>query len=178
MSKIRFNINYEKALQVILWVAKNNNGINVYNLLKVVFAADCYHLNKYGRPVVGDTYIAMVHGTVPSVVYDIIKGDEVILDLIKCDGIPFKNDNHVINIKSQDSINEKYFSESDIEALNAGLNEYGSLSFKQVEEKNHTHKAWINAINRGVNSQVHYEDMIENKEILEDLKENCQYIAL
>lgn len=175
MTMIRFNINYQKALHSILWIARANDGINIYNLLKVFFSADCYHLNHYGRPVTGDAYIAMEYGLVPSVVYNIIKGDEITLNFLGINEVPFNIKNHILKPKDNVQINEGLLSESDMEALHYGLEEYGKLDFHRVKEKNHTHKAWLNT---NINSQVDYELMIENQEVIEDLKENSQYIVI
>lgn len=52
-----------------------NGQVNKYNLMKIIFAADKYHLNKYGRSVTGDYYINMEYGTVPSNIKNIIDGN-------------------------------------------------------------------------------------------------------
>ena len=58
MCQIEFNTNVNKAIEVILWLANKINGISRHKLLKLLFYADEYHLNKYGRPIIGDKYNA------------------------------------------------------------------------------------------------------------------------
>lgn len=72
---ILFKVNANKAIEVILWFCSQsaNNKVNVYNVLKTIFYAEIDHLNKYGRPIIGDNYMAMDYGTVPSLIYDLIK---------------------------------------------------------------------------------------------------------
>jgi uncharacterized phage-associated protein len=38
-----------------------------------MYFADRKHLEKYGRFICGDSYVAMKHGPVPSEIYDILK---------------------------------------------------------------------------------------------------------
>ena len=68
--RIQFNINYQKALEVILWVLHKDKTIDVYRLMKVLFHADLFSVNKYGAPITGDNYLAMKFGTVPDVIYN------------------------------------------------------------------------------------------------------------
>jgi len=41
-------------------------------LMKLLFFADKYHLQRYGRPIFYDTYIKLPHGPVPSLTLNII----------------------------------------------------------------------------------------------------------
>src|SRR4029079_17679981 len=72
---IRFSFNEKKALEALVLVANEWPGITAFYASKAVFLADKNHLNKFGRPVVGDRYIAMDNGPVPSVIYDWFKGN-------------------------------------------------------------------------------------------------------
>ena len=44
-----------------------------HTISKVLYFADKRHLEHYGRFISGDNYVAMKHGPVPSVTYDILK---------------------------------------------------------------------------------------------------------
>ena len=104
---IKFNMNTQKAIESVLWIIENGES-NMYNIWKILFAAEKYHLNKYGRPITGDKYIAMGYGTVPSWLYDATK--------IKQQGIGFRKDNNTLIADRSPTMN--YFSETDLEALN------------------------------------------------------------
>ena len=96
-TKISFEINAEKTLEAILYVAQKLGGkVNRYNLMKIFFEADKYHLNKYARPITGDIYIAMQYGTVPSSVKDFVDGDELVLASIGMDEYPFSKEGHFV----------------------------------------------------------------------------------
>ncbi len=62
-----FSFSHRKATQALnFFAAKAGGKINKMKALKLVFFADRYHLRKYGRPVVGDEYLAMNYGPVAS----------------------------------------------------------------------------------------------------------------
>jgi hypothetical protein len=173
--KIQFNMNYQKAVEAVLYILSQfkEEGLNTYNLLKMIFAADKYHLNKYGRPVTGDTYIKMNYGTVPSVIYEYIKQDPMALSTIADKECPFFNKEH--NTFPKREYKPEFLSESDEEALNYGKKEYENLTFNQVKEKNHDEKCWVET---GMNMPVDFELMIDDEEIINDLKENSVNIIL
>ncbi|OQY45782.1 MAG: hypothetical protein B6240_08350 [Desulfobacteraceae bacterium 4572_87] len=52
---------------------KTDKRADFHKVFKILFFADQKHLSRYGRPVVGDYYVAMRHGPVPSRIYDILK---------------------------------------------------------------------------------------------------------
>ena len=66
--------NTEKSLQAVLYVANRLKRRDFHKIFKVLYFADREHLAKYGRPITGDTYVAMEYGPVPSMIYDIFKG--------------------------------------------------------------------------------------------------------
>ena len=72
---VRFQFNESKAVEALVFIAKRWPGITPFYLSKVLFFADRDHLRMYGRPILGDSYIAMDNGPVPSRVYDIVKGN-------------------------------------------------------------------------------------------------------
>ena len=63
---VRYEISYDKAIEVLVWLANTKPGIDIYHVCKVLFYADKSHINKYLRPIIGDYYIKMDYGPVPS----------------------------------------------------------------------------------------------------------------
>lgn len=166
-NKISFECNHDKTLEVMLWIINRAGGsVNIYNLLKTVFCADVYHLNRYGRPVTGDAYIAMEYGTVPSFIYSVIKSDPLALAEFD-EVIPIEIDCNNLIAKRQCDIDR--LSESDIEALECGFEEYGALSFSEVKKKNHMHEAWRKNYDIAPNSTIPFKDLIEDTAILHEL---------
>lgn len=167
-SKIQFNVNPHKVVESILYVLTKRPSVNLYNILKILFEADKYHLNLAGRPVTGDVIIKMKFGTVPSMAYDILNQKYDVLfglgiDVADC---PFKRvDYDISKLRDPDM---DFFSLSDIEALDHGINEYIDLSFKQVEQKNHLENCWING---EMNKPIPFESMITNPDVEEYLRD-------
>ena len=91
-----------------------------------------------GRPITGDTYIAMEAGPVPSRIYDmlkIVRGDSYMTDQ---EGLArfFRIDNWMYVIPLQDADLNK-LSQSEKEALDDSIYKYASLSYDEIKEKSH-----------------------------------------
>lgn len=68
----QFEFRPEKALAVAAYLA-SRTGETMYTILKMVYLADRCHLERYGRPITGDDFIAMKQGACPSKIYDSMK---------------------------------------------------------------------------------------------------------
>lgn len=113
--------------------------------------ADKYHLLKYGRPVLGDQYACMEYGPVPSASLNVMN------DVVAADSHfpPMAKDLFDEYLTVEKSLFKRYavfrakkkadldvFSDSDVEALEYALNEYGSRSSWQLSEHSHQEQAW------------------------------------
>jgi len=142
----------------------------MYNIFKILFAAEKYHLNEHCRPITGDKYVAMEHGTVPVWLYENIKANNL-------RGVVISNH----HLYAERHPITKIMSDSDIKALEHGYNEYAGLSFSAVKEKNHKEASWIkNWKKRGVNKSVDipFEDLIEEDWIKDDLETTSGILVL
>jgi len=167
---IGFRINKNKAIESVLWILKKGES-NVDNICKILFTAEKYHLNNYGRPITGDNYIAMELGTVPSWIFDQIKDDT--------SEKPFTKDNNALVAEREPIM--KFFSKSDVKGLEHGYEEYAGLGFEAVKEKNHKEPAWIKNWELRGNKNcapIPFEDIIENEEIREYLEPISESIVL
>jgi hypothetical protein len=140
----------------------------MYNIWKILFSAEKYHLNKYGCPVTGDTYIAMEYGTVPSQLYDMTK--------TKRTGIGFYKDG--INLVAERVPMTDYLSTSAIIALQYGFDEYAKLDFNEVMNKNHEEQAWKDNYINNVANPIPFEELIDEKWLREDLSQFAQYMVV
>ena len=161
MCKIRFETNCDKAVNALLYLLTKYGAMDVYQVMKTFWSAECYHLNKYGRPVYGDEYQAWDHGTVPQFMYHYTK-------LTK--DVPFvRKENTLYALKQPDL---SLFSESDLEALDYGHRQYQGLSFTEIRDKNHAEPAFKKAVaNPNGNQVIPYEDMIQNPDVRAELLE-------
>jgi uncharacterized phage-associated protein len=144
MSKF-FEFDPEKALNVILWVAKRLPYPGYFQISKVVYFADLIHLQRYGRQICGDDYAALPNGPVPDGIYNMMKAPKgtdgfQFSDLVK-DSFDIEED-HVV-VPRRDAALE-FLSESDLECLAESIRKYGKKSFNELKLLSHD-KAWEEA---------------------------------
>lgn len=133
-----FRFDSEKAAEVILYIASRAPIRDIYHVLKLLYFADKAHLERYGRFICGDSYVAMKSGPVPSGTYDIIKN-------IRGDGLHSfaEHARHMFAVEDDHKISPlrdadpALFSESDIECLEESIKEYGALSGPELKRLSH-----------------------------------------
>lgn len=132
----RFKFDPKKGLEVLLYISQKSG--NMYNALKVLYFADKEHLEKYGRLICGESYVAMREGPVPSGLYDIIKyrrGEGIpIFAEIPIDA-SFSMDGYLIIPNREPDLD--YLSASDVECLDAAIVKYGDMSFSSLKRLSH-----------------------------------------
>ena len=146
--RIQFRTNIRKALEVILWCAAKRGTVDFHTVLKVLFGADLFHLNTYGRPVVGDTYNALPYGPVPQTTYDLLKREPLALEALGTPSLPFTVQGGY-TVRPGRAPDLSVFSRSDIEALEQGWERFGMLGFSARTNESHQHAAWHNAFEAG-----------------------------
>lgn len=180
---IQFKISYNKTIEVVVWLANMRPGIDIYHVAKVLFYADKKHINKYGRPITGDTYIRMPYGPVPSGVRDIVTENSWLspdqLAQIKNSLIIDKNDNHY-KLAAVRKPNMMYFSKSDIACLEDSLNKYGDMPFDELYQTTHAEKCYYET---DPNEKIDCALLIDDdnpfrNEILENMEEISQYVQV
>lgn len=169
-NKIEFRFNKLKAIEAILYLASKRPSIDKMSLYKFLFFADIEHLNTYGRPIIGDYYVAMQFGPVPSQVKDLLEKEQ---------HSEFAIDEYMIT--GTRAPNCDYLSQSDCKVLDKIYEELKDFSARQLSDLSHKHPAWINAKKRNIfknNNRLDYRDMIrdEKKYLIKDLEENSRYI--
>ena len=125
-----FNLHREKALNSLLFVVNNLEKADTHKTYKILYFADQKHLLKYGRPILGDTYVKMEYGPVPSFVKNIV--DEEIEGL---EEVVAKYNRYYIKPLKEADLN--YLSESDIECLLESIEENKNLGFSELTDKSH-----------------------------------------
>jgi uncharacterized phage-associated protein len=173
---IRFKFNIDKAISAVLYISKNLSRPDLHKISKVLYFAEQKHLSTYGSPIIGDCFVAMDNGPVPSQIYDMLKtvrGDS----LMETDDYkPFfrvEKSYFIIPLVNAD-LNE--FSESELECLNVSLEENKDLGFNELKAKSHG-MAYDKA---SLNSTISFENMaIEggaNEDMINFLKEKSQFV--
>ncbi len=67
-----FNLDFKKLIVCLIYFASHCSDMTKLKAIKLSYFLDKYHLVKYGRPVLGDNYVLMGLGSVPSMTLDII----------------------------------------------------------------------------------------------------------
>jgi uncharacterized phage-associated protein len=153
-------MNVQKAVECVLWFIERGES-NMYNIWKMLFAAEKYSLNNYGCPITGDEYYAMKHGTVPTMLYDIARSDKKELGF-------HKEGKEILVADKQ--YEEGWLSDYDLISLEFGYNEYKGMNFNEVEAKNHKEPCWKKNYATNSSTPIPFEDFIEQSWVLEDLK--------
>lgn len=136
----------EKALNAVLYIAKQVERSDFHKVFKVLYFAEQKHLARYGSPIIGDVFIAMKNGPVPSKIYDILKALRNELAFT----VDTQFEKKLIEVKDNHSIlpigevDRELFADTEFECLDESITENKSLSFALLTEKSHD-EAWRKA---------------------------------
>lgn len=141
VEKDTFDIN--KAIAAISYLVEKT-GAQMYSLMKMMYLADKVHLERYGRFIAGDNYVAMKQGPVPSRTYNMIKhvggvqdcgrGFESAKNYLSYDSSSFS-----VGVKATPDYDE--LSESDVECLDQIADVYNNMGQWAVRDMSHDN-AW------------------------------------
>lgn len=143
--KIKYKMSFDKAIEIIVWLASNNPGIDIYHVAKVVFFAEKAHINKYAKPIVGERYCKLDYGPIPSNIVDLINKNEFLSPrhlerMEKAVVVDIKNHKSITPLRAPDM---SYFSGTEIDCLQEALTTYSKLSFEELFERTHKLKLYI-----------------------------------
>jgi uncharacterized phage-associated protein len=153
--------------------------IDVYHVAKVIYYAEKKHLNKYAKPIIGDTYIRMSYGQVPSGIRDLITRkswlDPHYLDYLTESLVVNKNPYENLTALREPKL--EYLSNTDIECLEWSLKKYGKMSFLELKRESHKERTWLET---EPNQPIDYRLMVDEnnsnkKEIIEEIIATSQY---
>ncbi|MBQ6771232.1 MAG: SocA family protein [Bacteroidales bacterium] len=127
-----------KALNAMLYVANRIGRKDFHKIFKILYFADRQHLADWGRPITGDTYVAMDAGPVPSRIYDmlkIVRGDSYMNDTEGL-GEFFKVEQWMYVNPLQDADLSK-LSKTERDELDDAINRYGHMPYDEIKEISH-----------------------------------------
>lgn len=130
--------NKTKSINALLYVSNRVQRKDFHKIFKVIYFADRQHLADWGRPITGDTYIAMEAGPVPSRMYDmlkIVRGDSYTPDTEGL-GLFFQVENWMY-VKPLVDADLNKLSANEQEALSDAITKYAGLSYDEIKEKSH-----------------------------------------
>ncbi|MGI8481090.1 MAG: Panacea domain-containing protein [Chthoniobacterales bacterium] len=138
--------------------------------LKLVYFADRYHLRKYGRPVVGDEYVAMNYGPVASGTKDVAEMSDFLGQEEGRYARKFIEPSESgLAYSSVADVDKKVFSESDREALRFAWDRFGRVEKYALSKLTHRYPDWKKheaALKSKVVSRVpmNYRDFLQDPE--------------
>ncbi|MDR0319391.1 MAG: SocA family protein [Rickettsiales bacterium] len=181
---IRFNTNTRKALEAIIYLANKKADMTQYYFMKMIFFAEKYHINKYGIPIIGDRYIKMDNGPVPSFVLDAIRLDgaklthDIYEEINK--SLDFRKDSKKIHTSAKRKPDLSFLSSTNLECLDKAFNLCKAKSFDELKNLTHEETAWKKAVrNRDMDYALFVDDNHPDKEIIvADLSDNFGTLVL
>ena len=160
--RVKLEPNIAKIVAAICFViaeaAKSGQKPTQYEIVKTLFLADKKHLNTYGRPITFDNYCAMNHGPVPSLAYDLLKGDATTIKKHGLKKLPWtknKGERTTFRYTVTKACSTDALSPSDEEALSGAWGVIQSLTFSQIRQLTHNDPAYAEAWSGDDNRQSH-----------------------
>ncbi len=143
----RFVFQREKAIEMVLYLAQRLDNPTVLQICKLMYFADKRHLDDWGQFLCGNDYVAMVHGPVPTDVYNMLdkareKGSEDFEVFQKKGEHNTKPQPHIKPLREE---NMEKISEAAQQTLDWALREYGNFPIGKLREISHKEEAWKKA---------------------------------
>lgn len=181
MNKITYCLNYDKAIEAIVWLV-NKKPLDIYHIGKIIFYAEKKHINKYARPIIGDIYRTGDYGPFPSGVFDLIRKTAFL------DGkyIPLVERSFEVNYSPWAIVSPKrepdmdYFSGTDIECLEEAFVENVGKSFGQIKNESHKEECYLES---EIGEYIDYEKFVNTdnpyrEEIIKEMLETAPYLQV
>ena len=163
-----FQFSHRKATQALNFLARQAGGsMHKLKALKLVYFADRYHLRRYGRPVIGDEYVAMQYGPVPSGTKDIAEMSDFLGLEERNYAKAFLQPNEFHSYGSKQEVQAQVFSETDREALEWAWQHFGRIRRFDLADLTHKYPEWTRheaALKAKVVSRapMNYRDFLED----------------
>jgi uncharacterized phage-associated protein len=136
--------NTHTIVQALHYVLKRVGAASKLKLVKLLYLADKYHLQLFGRTITADDFIAMKRGPVGSATKDILDFDQ---DWLDTEDVKY-SERFLERIGDFDyeakpiACEYEMLSETDKKALDYILDKFGSFSHGQLIELTHKFPEW------------------------------------
>jgi len=176
----------DRILAAMLFLMNEHPGITQYQIVKSIFLADEEHLNRYGRPVTFDNYVAMPRGPVPSLVLNLLKPERAwefteIYQVDRpwvCRPRPSRS-GRAFEYYPDHGADMDTLSVTDVAALRRGLQLVYELSEGELDKRLHDHPAYVEAWKRknGKKSAPMKTDLLLRREGSADVISDLSFIS-
>lgn len=180
---LKFAFSEAKAIETLAFIANESPGLTPFYVAKVCFYAEKWHFNRYGRPILADTYIAMPRGPVPSTIknfldenWDWLEKPQDLDDAVSMD----RTQKWVRLFKGKRGPKMEFLSQTDIECLREAMAFCKGKTPDELSQMTHLEKSWCLAEpNRAMDYTNFIDDENPNKEaIIEMAKVDSAYGVL
>lgn len=153
---LTFRFSLDKFINALAYFASQGiNDLTKLKAAKLLYLADRYHLFHYGRPIIGDRYIAMDLGPVPEGGFQLISRmteQAEVTDPQRTRALERLNVyrgflgryNYPV-LRTRLGPDMDVFSDSEVEALSAVVKEFGNRPARALVDLTHTHRAYQRA---------------------------------
>jgi uncharacterized phage-associated protein len=183
MNYLHFTFQEEKLVQALAFLSLHGvDDLTKLKASKLLYFADKIHLNRYGRPITGDSYACMDHGPVPSIslneMNDAIEPEESTEPaLLKVLEIRRGSMYPTFRLRDEHLFDPETFSRSELEVLKEVADRYGRMPAGRLIDLTHEDPAWTKANeHRGPGSSVPmpFETLFDasNRDLLESVLHN------
>ena len=165
------NFNIEKvANSIVLAIDCGVKHLTKTKMVKMLFFADRYHLQRYAKPIFGDTYFKLPFGPIPTLTLNTINS------MNRRDNSDFESYKNklteYVDLKEQEvqydnlvfakkkDFNKNLFSKSEIKVLKEVFKEFKNSTASEVSRRSHETEEYQNANN---NSIISYNSMAGSK---------------
>lgn len=130
----------DKFINALLYFGKNTDPqyFGITKLLKLLFISDFKHFEKYARPILGDFYVRIQLGPIPSISYNLFNSETPELEKVMRIINEKKGDFDFKRIEALEDPNLDVFSESDLEIMQTVAKKYfdfpATKMVKQIHE--------------------------------------------
>jgi len=129
-------LNLNKVVEMINYLATNINSLHKVKLMKMLWYSDILHFKRNGVSISGLVYNALPMGAVPEGYDQIVLLNGVVFDIV------FYGENIGYKFKTTPEFEVNELLQSEIEALDVIISEFGNLKTSEIVEKMHDEEAY------------------------------------
>jgi uncharacterized phage-associated protein len=165
---LNFKFDVEKFVNLMAHLAVRVDDLDPLKATKLLYLADKHHLVRHGKPILGDFYVRMDYGPVPSLAYSILRDS---YNPLQGNEHPSR-DSFATSLKVEKRLWERYpkfkakkpadlevFSDAELESIEAVINEYGKKTGLELSDLTHGDPPWTDTPN---NSLIDYRLFFKN----------------
>lgn len=165
-------------IEALYYILQKLRKADKIKLVKLMYLADKYHLIRYGRTITNDDYYAMEHGPVGATIKDVLS-----LDAFNISSEGYKYASRFLEKIDKNNFRAKsakttfnMLSESDKEALDFVIKNFGKMSSWELRNYTHKYPEWYQYKDLFKNKLTRRE-RIDIKELLSTLKDDPFFIT-